>query len=148
MPAVKRRTLLQALPAATMLRGSLWGTLQAKADPAQGATAVYELRVYHAVPGRLNDLLARFREHTDRIFDRHGMKSVAYWTPLDEPERSNTLIYILQHPSREAAAANWKSFQDDPEWKSVKAKSEANGQLVEKVDSTFMALTDFSARLR
>lgn len=131
-----------------MFWGSLWRTLQAKPGPAQGATAVYELRVYHAVPGRLNDLLARFREHTDKIFDRRDMKSVAYWTPLDEPERSNTPIYILQHPSREAAAANWKSFQDDPEWKTVKDKSEANGQLVEKVDSTFMALTDFSPRLR
>jgi len=83
-----------------------------------------------------------------KIFDRHGIKSVAYWTPLDEPEKSNTLIYILQHPSRETAAANWKSFQDDPEWKSVKEKSEANGKLVEKVDSTYMALTDFSPRLR
>jgi len=76
------------------------------------------------------------------------MKSVAYWPPLDEPEKSNTLIYILQHPGREAAAANWKSFQDDPEWKSVHDKSEANGKLVEKVDSTFLALTDFSPRLR
>lgn len=75
------------------------------------------------------------------------MKSVAYWTPLDEPEKSNTLIYILQHPSRAAAAANWKLFQDDPEWQSVKEKSEANGKLVEKVDSTFLALTDFSPRL-
>jgi len=91
--------------------------------------------------------MARFREHTVKIFNRHGMKSVAYWTPLDEPEKSNTLIYILQHPSREAADANWKSFQDDPEWKSVQEKSEANGKLVEKVDSTFLALTDFSPRL-
>jgi len=69
------------------------------------------------------------------------MKSVAYWTPVDEPEKSNTLIYILQHPSREAAAANWKSFQDDPEWKSVHEKSEANGKLVEKLESTFLTLT-------
>jgi hypothetical protein len=147
MPAVKRRTLLQALPAATLLPASLWAaSRQSKANPAQ-ATAVYELRVYHAAPGKLGDLLSRFREHTMQIFDRHGIKNVAYWTPLDEPEKSNTLIYILQHPSREAAAANWKSFQDDPEWKAVKEKSEANGKLVEKVDSTYLALTDFSPRL-
>ena len=76
------------------------------------------------------------------------MKNVAYWTPVDEPEKSNTLIYILQHPSREAAAVNWKSFQDDAEWKSVKEKSEANGRLVDKVDSTYMTLTDFSPQLR
>ena len=149
MPAVKRRTLLQALPAATLLPASLWTAFrQSNANPTQATTGVYELRVYHAAPGKLRDLQARFREHTIKIFDRHGMKSVAYWTPLDEPEKSNTLIYILQHPSREAAAANWKSFQDDPEWKSVHDKSEANGKLVEKVDSTFLALTDFSPRLR
>lgn len=113
----------------------------------ESTTAVYELRVYHAAPGRLGDLLARFRDHTIKLFDRHGMKSLAYWTPLDEPQKSNTLIYILQHPSREAAVANWKSFQDDPEWKSVRDKSEANGKLAEKIDSTFMVLTDFSPRL-
>jgi NIPSNAP len=149
MRAVKRRTLLQALPAATLLPTSVWGSLQQdNVNPGQSASAVYELRVYHAAPGKLGDLLSRFREHTVKIFDRHGLKSVAYWTPLDEPEKSSTLIYILQHPSREAAAANWKAFQDDPEWKSVKDKSEANGKLVEKVDSTYMALTDFSPRLR
>jgi len=150
MPAVKRRTLLQALPAAaaTLLPASLWaGPHRDDANPTDAATSVYELRVYHAAPGKLGDLLSRFREHTIKIFDRHGMKSVAYWTPLDEPEKSNTLIYILQHPSREAAAANWKSFQDDPAWKSVRDKSEANGKLVEKVDSTFMAQTDFSPPL-
>ncbi len=112
------------------------------------STAVYELRVYHALPGKLGDLLARFRNHTDKLFAKHGIKSVAYWTPLDEPQKSDTLIYILQHPSREAAAANWKAFQDDPEWKSVRDKSEENGKLVEKIDSTYMALTDFSAQLR
>ncbi len=148
MPAVKRRTLLRALPAATLFPASLWATRQSKGNGAQTVTGVYELRVYHAAPGKLSDLLSRFREHTIKIFDRHGMKSVAYWTPLDEPEKSNTLIYILQHPSREAAAANWKSFQDDPEWRNVRDESEAKGKLVERVDSTFLALTDFSPRFR
>ena len=130
MRAVKRRTVLQALPAATLLPASLWAVSQQdNSNPTQATTGVYELRVYHAAPGKLRDLQARFREHTIKIFDRHGIKSVAYWTPLDEPEKSNTLIYILQHPSREAAVANWKSFQDDPEWQSVKAKSEARSTL-------------------
>ena len=145
MPAVKRRTLLQALPVATLLPAALWAATQS--DNADSAGVVYELRVYHAASGKLGDLLTRFREHTIKLFDRHGIKSVAYWTPLDEPEKSNTLIYILQHPSREAAAANWKSFQEDAEWKSVRDKSEANGKLVDKVDSTFLVLTDFSPRL-
>ena len=145
---MKRRTFVQALPAATLLPASLWAAARQDNANSAATTAVYELRVYHAAAGKLADLEARFRDHTIKIFDRHGIKSVAYWTPLDEPEKSNTLIYILQHPSREAAAANWKSFQDDPEWKSVHEKSEANGKLVDKIDSTFLALTDFSPRLR
>jgi NIPSNAP len=139
---MKRRTLIQALPAAALLAPSLWGAAREA-----NATRVYELRVYHTAPGKLPDLLTRFREHTIKIFDQHGLKSIAYWIPTDEPEKSNTLIYILEHPSREAAAANWKSFQDDPNWKSVRDKSEANGKLVEKVDSTYMALADFSPPL-
>ncbi|HWF92671.1 MAG TPA: NIPSNAP family protein [Terriglobales bacterium] len=111
------------------------------------STEVFELRVYHATKGKLPALLARFRDHTDKLFARHGLKSVAYWTPVDEPQKNNTLIYILQHPSREAAAANWKAFQDDPDWKSVKAKSEEKGPLTVKIDSTYMAYTDFSKKL-
>ena len=120
---------------------------QKKEDAMPGSTAVYELRVYHALPGKLDSLVARFRDNTMTIFAKHGLKSVAYWTALDEPAKSSTFFYILEHPSREAATANWKSFQDDPEWKSVKEKSEANGKLVEKIDSTFLTLTDFSPRL-
>ena len=114
----------------------------------QSSKVVYELRIYHAAPGKLAELLARFRDHTIKLFDRHGIKSVAYWTPVEEPQKSNTLVYILQHPSREEATANWKSFQDDPEWKSVKEKSELNGKLTEQIDSTFLVLTDFSPPLR
>lgn len=112
-----------------------------------GSTMVYELRIYHVVPGKIENLVARFRDHTMKLFADHGIKSVAYWTALDEPVKSSTFFYILEHPSREAAAANWKAFQDDPDWKSVKAKSEENGKLVEKIDSTFLTLTDFSPRL-
>ena len=145
---MKRRTLLQALPAAAFIHSSLWAASRYSDDPNQGSTKVYELLVYEAAQGKLAELLARFREHTTKLFDKHGMKNVAYWTAIDEPKKSNTLIYILEHPSREAAAANWKSFQDDPEWKSVRDKSEANGKLVENVESTFLALTDFSPPLR
>lgn len=146
---MKRRTLLQSISVAAFVSPGAWATAGSglKGGGAANSDVVYELRAYHAAAGKLNDLLARFRDHTDKLFARHGMKSVAYWVPVDEPAKSNSLIYILQHPSREAAAANWKSFQDDPEWKSVKAKSEENGSLVDKVDSTYMAMTDFSARL-
>lgn len=132
----------------TLFPASLWAAAQQDDRAAKPvSSAVYELRVYHAAPGKLQELLARFREHTVKLFDRHGIKSVAYWTPLDEPEKSNTLFYILQHPSRDAAAANWKSFGDDPEWKTVHDKSEVNGKLVDKVDSTYLVLTDFSPHL-
>lgn len=105
---------------------------------------VYELRVYHTYEGKLDDLLKRFREHTMTIFERHGMKNVAYWTPTDEPLKGKTLYYVISHESREAARDNWKAFREDPEWQKVSKASEANGKIVEKVDSTFLEPTDFS----
>jgi NIPSNAP len=148
MPAVNRRILVKSIPAAaTLFSRVLWATSEGdNSKTAQDPTAIYELRVYHAAPGKMPALLTRFRDHTIKLFEQHGIESVAYWSPLDEPEKGNTLIYILRHPSREAAEANWKSFRDDPNWQSVRDKSEVNGKLVEKVDSTFMALTDFSPR--
>src|SRR5437868_15486924 len=147
---MKRRTLIQSisvaalLPAANLLASDkrVFGTHAAESD------VVYELRVYHCYEGKLPDLLKRFREHATKIFEKHGMKNIAYWTPMDEPQKSNALIYILAHPSREAAVANWKAFSADPEWQSVQKASEANGKIVEKVDSTFLKLTDFSPELR
>lgn len=140
-----RRTLLQALPTIALLPAAAWAAARPEmAGPEGPASTVYELRVYHANEGKLDDLLKRFREHTTRIFEKHGMKNVAYWTPLDDPLKGKTLIYILAHPSREAAVGNWKAFSDDPEWQKVRDASEINGKLVEKVDSTFMMLTDFS----
>lgn len=135
---MKRRTLLQTLSVA----GVLPYAPIAAAEPS--AETVFELRVYHTLEDKLPDLLKRFREHTTKLFEKHGMKNVAYWTPMDDPAKSNTLIYILAHSSREAAAANWKAFQADPEWIEVRNKSEENGKIVEKVDSTFMTKTDFS----
>jgi hypothetical protein len=162
MPGMKRRTLLGAMPLAVLVPGGMLEAAesafapvlgrnlaveQGKEGAMAGSTVVYELRVYHVYPGKLESLVARFRDNTMRIFAKHGIKSVAYWTALDEPVKSSTFFYILEHPSREAAAANWKTFQDDPEWKIVKEKSEANGKLVEKIDSTFLSLMDFSPRL-
>src|SRR5712664_4514285 len=161
---MKRRTLLMAAPLAVLAPceiaeamkstfASLAHQSLARAEREQGgamggSTVVYELRIYHVVPGKIENLVARFRDHTMRLFADHGIKSVAYWTAVEEPVKSITFFYILEHPSREAAAANWKAFQDDPEWKSVKDKSEENGKIVEKVDSPFMALTDFSPPVR
>jgi hypothetical protein len=142
-----RRALLQSLPTLALIPAAVWAGAQPEQAQAAGSTTVYELRVYHANEGKLDDLLKRFREHTMRIFEKHGMKNVAYWTPVDDPLKGKTLIYILAHPSREAATSNWKAFGDDPEWQKVRDASEVNGKLVDKVDSTFMALTDFSPAL-
>jgi len=105
---------------------------------------IYELRTYTCEPGKLDALKARFRDHTVRIFNKHGMESVGYWVPQDPERSSNTLIYILAHPSREAADKNWKEFADDPEWKKVQAESEANGKIVQKVERVWMDPTEFS----
>ena len=106
---------------------------------------VYELRTYTCNEGKLEALKARFRDHTIAIFKRHNMESIGYWVPQD-PERSkNTLIYILAHPSREAAAKNWAEFNADPEWQKVRKESEAAGPIVQKTESVFMSPTDFSA---
>ena len=142
---MNRRTLLQSIPAMTLLGKTASADNESRSE--LPSTAVYELRVYHTYEGKLEDLLTRFREHTMRIFENHGMTNVAYWTPTDDPLKGKTLFYVIAHASREAADTNWKAFRDDPEWKSVQAKSEANGKLVEKVDSTFLMLTDFSPRL-
>jgi len=144
---MKRRTMLQSLPALSFLPPAAWAaSLQEKSGSGQNSTAVYELRVYHVIEGKLEDLLRRFRDHTMKLFEKHGIKNISYWTPTDEPLKGKTLVYILAHPNRDAATANWQAFRDDPEWQSVRDKSEANGKLVEKIDSTFLVLTDFSSR--
>lgn len=106
---------------------------------------VYELRMYHVNPGKVDALVARFRDYTEALFKRHHMKSIGYWLPQDPPYSQNLFIYILEHPSREEAKKNWQAFQDDPEWKRVKAESETDGPLANHIDSYFMDPTDFSA---
>ena len=104
----------------------------------------YELRTYTATPGNLDKLHARFRDHTTRIFAKHGMKVVAYWSPTDEEKAKNTLIYVLEHASREAADASWRAFGQDPEWAEVAAASNANGQILGGVERQYMTATDYS----
>lgn len=105
---------------------------------------VYELRTYTCNEGKLENLKARFRDHTIEIFKRHGMESVGYWVPQDAEKSKTTLIYILVHPSLDAAKKNWADFRNDPEWKKVSADSEVNGKIVAKVESVFMDPADFS----
>ncbi len=111
---------------------------------AQGGK-VFELRTYTSADGLLPNLEARFRDHTMRIFERHGMENVGYWVPQDSPASDNTLIYIISHDSRQAAADSWASFRDDPEWAQVSQASRVNGQsIVSGVEAVFMESTDYS----
>ena len=116
---------------------------------AAGDSRVFELRIYHTFPGKLEALEARFRDHTIAIFNSHKMESVGYWTPAEgEDGAGNTLVYILAFKSREQRDDAWEAFGVDPEWKRVYEDSIADGRLVEKVDSVMMAMTDFSTGLR
>ena len=118
-----------------------------KAVSTNGANAdrVFELRTYYAAPGKLNALHARFRDHTNKIFQKHGMTIIGFWTPADPQTADNTLIYLLAFPSKEAADKSWKEFREDPDWIKAKTESEKNGKIVEKVESVFLNPTDYSA---
>ena len=111
---------------------------------AQSSQRVFEIRTYTAPEGKLDALHARFRDHTLRIFQKHGMTSIVYFKPQDAPLSQNTLIYVLAHQSREAAKKSWAEFQADPEWQKVSAESQVNGRIVAKVDSVFADPADYS----
>ena len=111
---------------------------------AQAMNHVYELRTYTASDGNLDELLARFRGGEIDLFHKHGMESVGYWVPQDEPLSENTLVYIVRHDSREAANASWSGFGGDPEWHAMRDESEANGRLTSNVLRQFLIPTDFS----
>jgi len=111
---------------------------------AQDMGKVFELRIYTATPGNLDNLHARFRDHTTRIFGNHGMKVVGYWTPTSEEESENTLVYMLEHASQDAADASWRAFGQDPEWTRVAEASNANGQILAGIESRYMKATDYS----
>ncbi|MEP6673212.1 MAG: NIPSNAP family protein, partial [Chthoniobacter sp.] len=113
------------------------------ADP---DTRVFEMRTYHAAPGKLDDLNARFRNHTVALFEKHGITNIGYWTPIENPD--NLLIYVLAYPGREARETAWKEFAADEDWKKAKTESEVNGKLVTKVDQQFLSATDFSPAIK
>ena len=107
-------------------------------------TRVFELRTYHAAPGKMDALNARFRDHTNALFKKHGMEIIGFWQPADPNEADKKLIYILAFPSKEAAEKSWKAFREDPDWIKAKEASEKDGKLVDKVDSVYMNPTDYS----
>jgi hypothetical protein len=106
----------------------------------------FELRTYVAVPGKLDALLARFRDHTTALFEKHGMTNIGYWLAIgDDGKPTETVVYLVAHASREAAKESWAAFQADPEWIATKAASEGDGgRLTATATSVFLDPTDFS----
>lgn len=133
------RILSLTLLAFAVLAGTLAVAGSARA---QAANRVFEMRTYYTHDGKLDDLQARFRNHTTKFFEKHGMTNVGYWVPRDQP---NTLVYILAYPSKEAATKAWDGFRKDEGWIAARNASEANGPIVAKVVSVFMDPTNFSA---
>lgn len=129
-----------------LMGGCLCFSFAGTADCQDADALVYELRTYHAAPGKLDELNARFRDHTMKLFEKHGMTNVGYWVPLDNAE--NKLIYILSFPSRAARDKSWKAFSADPDWQRVRKESMANGKLVNKVESVLMQTTAYSPAVR
>ena len=147
---IGKKVLLTSLFAAVFATGYIagssnnrlpWPTAQAQA---QGQERVFELRTYTSHEGKLPDIVNRFRDHTRTYFDRHGMTSIGYWTPQDAPTSQNTLVYIIAHPSRDAAKKSWDAFRADPDWQKARDASEANGKIVAKIDSVFLTPTSYS----
>jgi NIPSNAP protein len=121
------------------------GTLSGQSTAPDKPGRVFELRTYTASPGKLDALNARFRDHTNALFRKHGMEVVGFWIPLDkEAGAGEKLVYMLSYPSRAAAEASWKAFRADPEWVKVKAASETDGVLAAKIESVYLAGTDYS----
>jgi hypothetical protein len=120
---------------------SMCGTAQAAED-----TRCFEMRIYHAAQGKLDALNSRFRDHTCKLFEKHGITNIGYWLPVDPMDQR--LHYVLAYPNRAARDASWKAFMADPEWQAVAKASEANGKLVDKVEMLFMNATDFSPEIK
>jgi hypothetical protein len=127
--------------------GALVLLAASRREPTEAAAGnrVFELRTYVTNEGKMDDLHSRFRDHTCRLFQKHGIELVGFWTPQDEKDgKVDKLVYLVAFPSREAAKASWKAFSDDPEWKKVFAESHKNGVIVKKVESVFLDPTDYS----
>jgi hypothetical protein len=106
----------------------------------------YELRIYTANEGKLDALNARFKDHTCKLFEKHGLTNVGYWVPVDKSD--SRLIYVISSPNRAAHTKSWKAFLNDPDWKKAYANSTRDGRLVGKIDSTFMNATDYSPAVK
>lgn len=119
------------------------GVMPASSEEKPKDSRLFELRTYHAEPGKLDALLTRFRDHTCKLFEKHGMTNVGYWVPVENPD--SLLVYLLAYPDKAARDAAWKGFLGDEDWKKAAAASEVNGKLVGKIEEIYLTATDFSS---
>ena len=142
--SISKRTCL-AIAVGTFVAGfASRGMMPTPVANAQASNRVFELRTYTAAPGKLDALHKRFRDHTVKLLSKHGVTHVGYWAPADAPLAENTLIYVLAHPSREAAKKSWDAFRADPDWIKARDESQKDGSLTTKVESVFLNPTDYS----
>ena len=130
---------LVSFAAGSLITARLAYINQVRAD----SNRVFELRVYHAVPGKMQALESRFRNKTSELLAKHNLNVVGYWISEDAPAWDNTFIWVVAHSSREEAKKNWEEMRADPEFQEM-LKSEQTEKLVQKIDSTYMHPTDFS----
>jgi hypothetical protein len=135
-----RKSYLFLTAAVALVAGSLGWTLRGAAE----AQRVYELRTYTTLEGKLPDLQARFRNHTLKLFTKHGITNIGYWVPADQALKNNTLIYMVAHKNLDEAKKSWDAFRKDPDWIAARDKSEAPGKIVDKIVSVYLEPTDYS----
>ncbi|MBW3540628.1 MAG: NIPSNAP family protein [Planctomycetes bacterium] len=144
---MKNSLLKLTTPVLLVAAGALLASVSADDRNEQAADKdsgyLYELRTYTTEPGRLPALHKRFRDHTMKLFEKHGMKNVLYFTPVDG---ENTLVYLIAHKSREAADKSWEAFRNDPEWQRARDESERDGKIVAKVERQYLEPTDYSPK--
>jgi hypothetical protein len=137
-----KKTIARLICALVIFAAGFWSGREATVK-AQ-SQRIFELRTYTTLDGKLDALHARFRQHTTRIFEKHGMTNIGYFRPMDPPLRDNTLVYLLAFPSRDAAKRSWDAFRTDPEWMRAREESERGGKIVAKVESVFLEPADYS----
>jgi hypothetical protein len=137
--------LVAAAAAPAFAAGILVGGRAPSSAEAAAPGRLFELRTYVAAEGKLEALEDRFRKHTDKLFAKHGIKSIGYWVPAEQPGTEKRFVYLLVHKDRQAADKSWSAFRADPEWQKVKSATETGGKLAAKVESLYLTPTDFSS---
>jgi hypothetical protein len=120
------------------------GDIMPKIKAGSGTGRVFELRTYTCLPGRLPNLITRFKDHTTKLFEKHGMENIIYYTSIEKDGGQSKLVYLLAHKSKDAAAKSWEAFRADPVWIEARDASEKDGKIVEKVESVYLKATNFS----